>query len=310
MASTRSPSMDRDRRRPDCGPRGPGRMTCTNAAATLPFGAIDTPTQGGVAAGNSYVNFGWALTQNPKSIPVDGSTMTVLVDGVALGKRRLQPLPAGHRHDVSPGLANSNGAVGLPRILDTTAMTEGLDNSVLDRPRHREQYRRHRQPVLHRGPTARRPTAAVRRSRRNCSRCPGATRATRLRPCATRPRPDTRPARLEPRWAMAPVRERLGQPGRVMRGEEVDCFELQARRPHPRSDVWRLFAGRGTGSTPYPWGRSLAPRPAGSPGRLGSASSAGMTSCSSAGMAPRPWRDRTSASCSPRKAAATPARRS
>jgi hypothetical protein len=103
---------------------GSRTMTCTNAAATLPFGAIDTPTQGGVAAGNSYVNFGWALTQNPKSIPVDGSTMTVLVDGVALGNVDYNHF----RPDIAtmfPGLANSNGAVGF-RILDTTAMTDGL----------------------------------------------------------------------------------------------------------------------------------------------------------------------------------------
>ena len=60
-------------------------LTCANASATLPFGALDTPLQGGVASGSSYVNFGWALTPQPKTIPVDGSTIQVLVDGVNIG---------------------------------------------------------------------------------------------------------------------------------------------------------------------------------------------------------------------------------
>ena len=33
---------------------GTRTMTCANASATKPFGAIDTPTQGGVASGSSY----------------------------------------------------------------------------------------------------------------------------------------------------------------------------------------------------------------------------------------------------------------
>ena len=46
---------------------GERTMTCANASATKPFGAIDTPTQGGVASGTSFVNFGWALTPQPKT---------------------------------------------------------------------------------------------------------------------------------------------------------------------------------------------------------------------------------------------------
>ena len=64
---------------------GTRTMTCANASATLPFGAIDTPTQGGVATGASYVNFGWALTPLPKLIPTDGSTIGVLIDGASIG---------------------------------------------------------------------------------------------------------------------------------------------------------------------------------------------------------------------------------
>ena len=51
---------------------GTRTMTCANASATLPFGAIDTPEQGGLASGSAYVNFGWALTPLPKMIPTDG----------------------------------------------------------------------------------------------------------------------------------------------------------------------------------------------------------------------------------------------
>ena len=102
-------------------------MTCANALATKPFGAIDTPTQGGVASGSSFVNFGWALTPQPKLIPLDGSTVTVWVDGTPLG-----PVDYNHeRVDIEtlfPGFQNtagSNGGVGF-RILDTTTLTNGL----------------------------------------------------------------------------------------------------------------------------------------------------------------------------------------
>ena len=60
-------------------------MTCDNAHATKPFGAIDTPAQGGPANGANFMNFGWALTPQRKIIPVNGSTITVLVDGSSVG---------------------------------------------------------------------------------------------------------------------------------------------------------------------------------------------------------------------------------
>jgi uncharacterized delta-60 repeat protein len=103
---------------------GTRTMTCANASATLPFGTIDTPVQGGTAAGSNFVNFGWALTQNPKSIPIDGSTIGVYVDGVLVGNADYNH----YRADIAavfPGLANSNGAVGF-KILDTTTLANGL----------------------------------------------------------------------------------------------------------------------------------------------------------------------------------------
>jgi hypothetical protein len=99
-------------------------INCSNDAATKPFGAIDTPEQGGVASGGAYVNFGWALTQNPKTIPVDGSTITVLVDGAPVGNATYDNF----RGDIAtlfPGRNNSNGAVGY-RVIDTTALENGV----------------------------------------------------------------------------------------------------------------------------------------------------------------------------------------
>jgi hypothetical protein len=95
-----------------------------NAGATNPFGAIDTPAQGGTASGSNYVNYGWALTPRPNTIPIDGSTITVWVDGVPLG----QPVYNQYREDIAtlfPGYNNSSGAVGYFPF-DTT----GYDNGV------------------------------------------------------------------------------------------------------------------------------------------------------------------------------------
>jgi uncharacterized repeat protein (TIGR01451 family) len=99
---------------------GTRTITVDNAHASKPFGTIDTPTQGGTATGNAYVNFGWALTQNPFSIPIDGSTIFVYLDGVAVG----HPIYNRYRSDIAtlfPGYANSNGAVGFFYI-DTTQL--------------------------------------------------------------------------------------------------------------------------------------------------------------------------------------------
>ena len=103
---------------------GARTIACSNATATKPFGALDTPDQGATVSGNAYVNFGWALTPWPKSIPTDGSTITVYVDGIAMG----HPIYNNFRSDVAalfPGLANSNGAVGA-FYLDTTRLSNGL----------------------------------------------------------------------------------------------------------------------------------------------------------------------------------------
>jgi hypothetical protein len=99
-----------------------------NSSSALPFGAIDTPAQGATIAGPSYVNFGWALTPQPKIIPTDGSTIHVLIEGVPIGPATYNQF----RADVAavfPGLANSSGAVAY-RFFDTTALAEGQHTIV------------------------------------------------------------------------------------------------------------------------------------------------------------------------------------
>jgi len=97
-----------------------------NASSVEPFGTIDTPLQGGVAGGSGFVNFGWALTPQPKYIPTDGSTIWIWVDGMPLG----HPVYDNFREDIAalfPGYANSDGAVGY-YDLDTTSFENGVHN--------------------------------------------------------------------------------------------------------------------------------------------------------------------------------------
>jgi hypothetical protein len=103
---------------------GSKAILCDNDNAVKPFGAMDTPTQGGTASGGRFVNFGWALTPQPNTIPIDGSTITAWVDGVPLGN----PVYNQYRGDIArlfPGYNNSKGAVGY-FYLDTTAYANGV----------------------------------------------------------------------------------------------------------------------------------------------------------------------------------------
>jgi hypothetical protein len=111
---------------------GSRQITVDNASAIYPFGAIDTPTQGGTASGASYVNFGWALASLQSIIPTDGSTIWVFIDGAPQG----HPVYNNYRVDIAtlfPGYANA-GTVGDPMgggavgyfFIDTTMMTNGV----------------------------------------------------------------------------------------------------------------------------------------------------------------------------------------
>jgi hypothetical protein len=97
-------------------------INAQNAAATKPFGAIDSPAQGEVVCG-TIINFGWALTQNGKDVPANSSTIGVYVDGVLVG----QPGPRAARVDITnafPGLDTSHAVGGF--FLDTTLFSNGL----------------------------------------------------------------------------------------------------------------------------------------------------------------------------------------
>ncbi|MCX6583305.1 MAG: Ig-like domain-containing protein [Candidatus Aminicenantes bacterium] len=99
-------------------------ITVDNAHAVKPFGAIDTPTQGGTASGKHFINSGWILTPMPNMIPFDGSTIGVWIDGVYIG----HPVYNKYREDIAllfPGYANSNGAACY-YYLDTTAYKNAI----------------------------------------------------------------------------------------------------------------------------------------------------------------------------------------
>jgi hypothetical protein len=99
-------------------------ILCSNATATKPFGTIDTPGQGGTISGSDSVNFGWALTPQPAIIPTDGSTITMVLDGVP----SVHPVYNQFRSDIAnlfPGYANSMGAVGFIH-LNTLTLANGV----------------------------------------------------------------------------------------------------------------------------------------------------------------------------------------
>ncbi|MBN1895679.1 hypothetical protein JW906_14395, partial [bacterium] len=103
---------------------GSKTIVCNNAAAVKPFGAIDTPTPGGIASGTSYRNWGWVLTPQPNAVPADGSTINVFVDGAKVGQATYNV----YRQDIAalfPGYGNSNSA-GACFDLNTTGYSNGL----------------------------------------------------------------------------------------------------------------------------------------------------------------------------------------
>lgn len=94
-----------------------------NALSVKPFGALDSPAPGETISG-SIANGGWALTPQPASLAIDGSTIWVNVDGVDVA----HPSYGIGRGDVAavlPGYANSNNAGGQ-FLLDSTAYANGM----------------------------------------------------------------------------------------------------------------------------------------------------------------------------------------
>jgi hypothetical protein len=85
----------------------------------------------------TIVNFGWALAPPPNDIPIDGSTIGVIIDGVLVGR----PTYNRFRSDIAtlfPGYANSTGPVGF-FVIDTTTLANGVHTiawAVVDRAGH------------------------------------------------------------------------------------------------------------------------------------------------------------------------------
>ena len=105
---------------------GTKTITCDNADATSPFGAIDTPGQGDVVSG-VVPNFGWVLAPGLlRADPPGGGNVTVYVDGAPVGS------PAGwtSRSDLStlfPASQYSGVDTALAVYsLDTTVLANGV----------------------------------------------------------------------------------------------------------------------------------------------------------------------------------------
>jgi hypothetical protein len=104
---------------------GSKTIICDNANSTKPFGSIDTPSQGGMISGGSFSHWGWVLTPQPNTVPRDGSTIRVWVDGVPLAGNPTYNI---YRSDIAalmPGYNNSDGAGGH-YYLDTTLYANGI----------------------------------------------------------------------------------------------------------------------------------------------------------------------------------------
>lgn len=101
-------------------------VTIDNTNSPFPFGTIDFPAQGGAVSG-TYANQGWVLAQPGRSIPLDGSTLRLLIDGV------VQPNAASYNHarpDVAalfpnPPYVNAGGPAAQ-FTLDTTQFANGI----------------------------------------------------------------------------------------------------------------------------------------------------------------------------------------
>jgi Fibronectin type III domain/Viral BACON domain/Bacterial Ig domain len=102
-------------------------VTCSNATATQPFGAIDTPAPGETVSGGNYTSFGWVLSRGPKRADVPGGgTVTVLIDGNPVGA----PAGWGARTDLVsafpaaqyPGVTSALALFGF----DTTSLSNGM----------------------------------------------------------------------------------------------------------------------------------------------------------------------------------------
>ena len=207
---------------------GTRTMTCANGSATLPFGAIDTPTQGGVASGANYAVFGWVLSRVAHADPPGGGTVTVLVDSLPVGS------PAGwtERSDLTalfptfPGIDRALGVYGL----NTTAYANGRHTIAWIVTDNLGAGGRDREPVLHSVERRERVDGGEGRGRadtgaRNVSCASDSEFARRSQSRAAR-----RPSRLGSRGPAPCIRAgRVGSRGGPQRGSESRRVAAWAR---------------------------------------------------------------------------------
>ena len=106
---------------------GTKTITAANSSATTPFGAIDTPDQGGTVSGN-VTNFGWVLARAPRRADPPGGGMVQLVIDGAISSA----VPTGwtSRSDLSalfpaaqyPGIGTALGVA----TFDSTTLANGV----------------------------------------------------------------------------------------------------------------------------------------------------------------------------------------
>jgi hypothetical protein len=112
-------------------------VTLNNDNATVPFGAIDTPEQGGTITGALTANFGWAMTRRQNASGVDvpkcieRSRYRVFIDGVprtlTAGTNWFPGLSRADLTAAYPGLCDSANSLAAYYI-DVTAL--GLANGL------------------------------------------------------------------------------------------------------------------------------------------------------------------------------------
>jgi hypothetical protein len=107
---------------------GSKTITCDTAHAMAPFGAIDTPAQGGVVSG-TFANGGWVVTQSPKDVPADSSTAMVFIDGAPIGD--LDPGRIA-RTDITSLFSSSYDTTHAAggKIIDSTLFANGVHTIV------------------------------------------------------------------------------------------------------------------------------------------------------------------------------------
>lgn len=105
---------------------GTRTIGCSNATATKPFGAIDSPTPGQlIQPGVGRVVTGWVLTPLPKTVPIDGSTIQLDIDGVVVWPRASYNQARSDIASLFPGRNNSSGA-GAASFFHITALADGM----------------------------------------------------------------------------------------------------------------------------------------------------------------------------------------